>query len=170
MLDDNKFNDLRSALAIFISILEDSPVEERIGLASYSTSASEDLQLTTDLGAVNTTMANMPVFGFTNIGDGINKGASIMRQGSSREFVEKTMVVLTDGLQNVGPSAASAARNQVATGTIIHAITFGRDADQRAMRDVARIGKGSFFHASNGAQLKEVFEEIALTLNTIITE
>lgn len=80
------------------------------------------------------------------------------------------MIVLTDGLQNQGRPARDAARTQAALGTAIHSITFGRDADRAAMRDVASIGGGRYFHADNGVELRRVFEEIALTLSTILTE
>lgn len=170
MLDFNKFNDLRAAIAIFTRILDDSPVAERVGLASYSTTESEDVPLTEDLSLINTAMARMPVAGFTNISGGIDAGGRVMARGRSRDFVERTMIVLTDGLQNRGRPAALAAADEVALGTTIHAITFGRDADQASMRNVAAIGNGRFFHADNGAQLRQVFTEIALTLSTIITE
>lgn len=170
MLDFNKFNDLRSAIAIFTQILADSPVDERVGLASYATTETENVQLTENLALINTAMGLMPVAGFTNISGGIDAGGRIMFQGQPRDYVERTMIVLTDGLQNVGRPARLAATDQVARGTTIHAITFGADADQAAMRDVAAIGGGRFFHANNGAQLRQVFTDIALTLSTIITE
>jgi len=170
MNDDNKFNDLRSAIRVFIQILADSPVEERVGLASYSTTETEDVELTENLTLINTTMDRMPVTGFTNISGGIDAGGRIMSRGRSRDFVERTLIVMTDGLQNRGRPARQAATAVAATGTTIHAITFGSDADKSAMREVANIGNGRFFHADNGAQLRRVFEEIALTLSTIITE
>ena len=170
MLDFNKFNDLRAAIGVFIQILNDSPVAERVGLASYSTAASQDVQLTEDLALINGAMARMPVAGFTNISGGIDAGGNIMARGRSRDFVERTMIVLTDGLQNVGRPASIAAAEQAALGSTIHAITFGADADQGSMRNVANIGRGRFFHANNGAQLRQVFTDIALTLSTIITE
>lgn len=131
---------------------------------------TEDVQLTEDLSLINTAMERMPVAGFTNISGGIDAGGRVMSRGRSLDFVERTMIVLTDGLQNVGRPAALAAAEQAALGTTIHSITFGRDADQRSMQNVANIGRGRFFHANNGAQLRQVFTEIALTLSTIITE
>lgn len=170
MNDFNKFNDLRRAIAVFVQILNDSPVEERVGLASYSTVESEDVQLTDNLTLINNAMDRMPVDGFTNISGGIDAGGRVIARGRSRDFVERTMIVLTDGLQNRGRPARLAAQDQAALGTTIHSITFGRDADQRAMREVATIGGGRFFHADNGLELRRVFEEIALTLSTILTE
>ena len=93
-----------------------------------------------------------------------------MSRGRSRDFVERTMIVLTDGLQNQGRLAKFAAADQAALGITIHAITFGSDADQTAMKEVAAIGNGRFFHAVDGTQLRQVFTEIALTLSTILTE
>lgn len=170
MLDFNKFNELRAAIAIFIQILDTSPVDEQVGLASYSTTASEDVQLTTNLDRINNAMNALPVAGFTNISGGIDAGGNIMARGRSRDFVERTMIVLTDGLQNRGRPAILAAADEVALGTTIHTITFGADADQASMQQVATVGKGRFFNAVDGAQLRQVFTEIALTLSTIITE
>jgi Ca-activated chloride channel family protein len=170
MLDDNKFNDLRSAIAVFVNVMNDSPVNERIGLASYSDFESEDVQLTEDLSLITSRMDSMPVGGFTNISGGIDAGANILSRGRSRDFVERTVVVMTDGLQNRGRPAALAARALAADGATIHAITFGRDADKGAMSQVAAIGKGRFFHAEDGQQLRAIFLEIALTLKSIITE
>jgi Ca-activated chloride channel homolog len=171
MLDFNKFNDLKSAIAIFTQILADSSVEERVGLASYSTSETEDVQLTEDLTLINTAMGLMNANGFTNISGGIDAGGRIMFRGPQRDFSERTMIVLTDGLQNRGRPARLAAADVAARGTTIHTITFGADADQASMREIAEtIGGGRFFHANNGSQLRQVFTDIALTLSTIITE
>lgn len=170
MNDFNKFNELRSAIGLFVQILNASPVEERVGLASYATLASEDVSLTENLGQINSSLASMIPNGFTNISGGIDSGGRILARGRSRDFVERTMVVLTDGLQNVGRPARIATGEIATQGVKIHSITFGQDADQTAMRDVATIGGGRFFHAENGAELRNVFREIALTLNTIMTE
>ena len=170
MLDDDKFIGLRAAVATFNAILTASPVQERVGLASYSTTPTEDVELTENLTLIDSAMTAMTVAGFTNISGGIDAGGRIMNRGRSRQFVERTMIVLTDGIQNRGRPAVLAAADEVALGTTIHAITFGFDADRRAMQEVARVGHGRYFHANNSAQLELVFREIALTLSTILTE
>lgn len=170
MLDDRKFEGLKAAVAIFNATLRASPVDERVGLASYSDFATEDVQLTENLGLVDDAMNRMSARGFTNISDGIDKGGAIMSRGRSRDFVERTMIVLTDGIQNRGRPARLAAQDEAARGTVIHAITFGFDADRSAMQEVARLGKGRYFHAADNSQLAQVFREIALTLSTILTQ
>jgi len=170
MLDDRKFEGLRAAVRIFNATLNSSPVQERVGLASYSTTATEDVELTDNLTLIDGAMARMPVNGFTNISGGIDAGGRVMSRGRSRQFVERTMIVLTDGIQNRGRPASLAAADEAAQGTVIHAITFGFDADRRVMQEVARIGNGRYFHANDNSQLAQVFREIALTLSTILTE
>jgi len=170
MLDFNKFRDLKLAISVFNSVLNSSPVIERVGLASYSSDATEDVPLTDNLSLIDAAMQRMSADGFTNISGGIDAGGNIMQRGRSRAFVERTMIVLTDGMENRGRRAIRAAEDQAALGVVIHTITFGRDADRRAMRDVAAIGKGRSFHADNGTQLEAVFREIALTLSSILTE
>ncbi len=170
MMDYNKYRDLQNAVRLFVTIMDGSPVEERIGLASYATDASEDVELTGNLQLINDRLDSMSFAGFTNISGGIDAGRNIINRGRSRDFVEKTMIVLTDGLQNRGRSATLAAQDAVDEGITIHSITFGRDADRTAMTDVATIGRGRYFHAATGDDLEDVFREIALTLASIITE
>ncbi len=170
MNDNRKFRDLQDAITIFLSILADSPTEERVGLASYSTTATADVQMTSNLGLIRAEMARMPVDGFTNISGGMDAGGSIIQNARPTEFVERAMIVLTDGLQNRGRPAVQAAGDLADRGVIIHSITFGSDADQTAMRQVAEIGSGRFFHAEDGNALKAVFREIATTFTTVITQ
>lgn len=170
MLQFNKSVDLQNAVRIFLDIMDGSPVEERIGLATYATSASQDVQMTEDLQLIRNRMSTIRFDGTTNISGGIDAGRSIITRGRNRDFVEKTMIVLTDGLQNAGRAARLAARDAAAEGITIHAITFGRDADRATMDEVATIGRGRYFHATTGAELENVFREIALTLASIITE
>ncbi len=170
MLDEGKWIQLNAAVATFLAILDTTPVTEKVGMASYSTDATRDLSLSTDLSRVTSTLSRLTPFGFTNISGGIDAGKSILNPDRSRQFVERTMIVLTDGLQNVGRPARLAAQEVAAEGTTIHTITFGTDADQASMQEVARIGKGRSFHARDGAELQQVFREIAITMCTVLTD
>ena len=165
-----KIIDLVSAIDIFVATLNATSVEERVGLASYNQSASEDVQLTTNLAQVATTMSSLPVGGFTSISRGMQAGQAIMNRSRNADFVERTMIVMTDGLHNRGPEPRFVASNLAADRVQIHTITFGRDADQARMREVAQIGGGKHFHALTGDQLRAIYREIALTLSTVMTE
>ncbi|TWU62925.1 vWA domain-containing protein [Crateriforma conspicua] len=165
-----KFADLSNAINVFVNTLNNTPVDERVGLASYNDRASEDVQLTANLAEITAAMGAMRVGGFTSISRGMSAGQSIMLSGRSPDFVERTMVVMTDGRHNRGPEPRIVANQLAADNVTIHTITFGGNADLARMREVATIGGGNHYHADNGLQLEQIYREIALTLSTMITE
>ncbi len=165
-----KFRELQVAVESFIRVLQSNPTEESVGLASYSSAATQDVPLTKDLPRINAGLGRLVPAGATSISSGISAGQRIMQNSRSGRFVERTMIVMTDGLHNTGRSPIFAAQEVAAEGVTIHTITFGAGADQRGMQQVAAIGSGKHFHANNGTQLDAVFREIALTMSTIITK
>ena len=165
-----KFNDLVTAIDVFVETLNTTPVEEQVGLASYNDTASEDVELTGDLTQIADGMRALPVGGFTSISRGMAAGAEIMSRSRSPDFVERTLIVMTDGRHNRGPEPSVVASRLAADGVVIHTITFGGDADRPRMIDVANIGGGRSFHADDGADLIEIYREIALTLSTMMTQ
>ncbi len=165
-----KIIDLVEALIVFGQTLNETPVNEQIGLASYSSTSSVDVLLTSDLDELASAMLRLRVGGLTSISAGMEAGKVIMDSSRSADFVERTMIVMTDGLHNTGPEPRRVARRLAADDVKIHTITFGADADQSRMVEIADIGRGKHFHAINGVQLREIYREIALTLSTMITE
>ncbi|TWT55144.1 von Willebrand factor type A domain protein [Rubripirellula amarantea] len=169
-MQGQKFADLVTAIDVFVATLDGTPVEEQVGLASYNDFATEDVELTGDLTEITDGMRALPVGGFTSISRGMAAGAAIMDRSRNPDFVERTLIVMTDGNHNRGPEPSTVATTLAADGVVIHTITFGRDADKRRMRDVATIGGGRTFHADDGADLIEIYREIALTLSTMMTQ
>ncbi len=166
-----KIQDLKRAVGVFIDTLKLGALDTRVGLASYSTFATEDVQMTTNLDAITRSIAGAQAAGLTSISGGIDAGTAIMRRGTrSSDFVEQTMILMTDGIHNTGRPPELPATNIAALGVTIHTISFGADADRSRMQNIAAIGKGKAYHADNGLQLNNVFREIALTLNTVISE
>ena len=165
-----KFADLVDAINIFVTTLDETPVEETVGLASYNAQASEDVQLTTNLPSVAAATAALPVGGFTSISRGMSAGQNIMNRSRDAEFVERTFIVMTDGRHNRGPEPREVARQLAADRVTIHTITFGGNADIPRMAEVANIGGGRHFHADNGVELREIYREIALTLSSMMTQ
>jgi len=165
-----KFADLRAAIGVFTTTLGTTPVEEFVGLASYSSTATTDVSMTPNLRLIDAAFLTMPVAGFTSISAGMDAGEVVLRTGRSRGFVDRTMIVMTDGNHNRGPEPRLSATRVAADGVVIHTITFGSDADIQRMREVARIGSGRHFHAVTGAELQRIYREIALSLSTMITQ
>lgn len=165
-----KFADLVSAIQIFTDTLGGTPVDERVGLASYSEFATEDVPLTENLSAISSTMASLPVGGYTSISRGMKAGQNIMDLSRGADFVERTMIVMTDGRHNRGAEPRGVAQQLANNGVQIHTITFGADADIARMQEVAAIGRGRHYHALTGDELRAIYREIALTLSTLLTE
>ncbi len=165
-----KFTDLVNAIDTFNATLDETPVDEQVGLASYSEFATEDVPLTDNLTLISSAMAALPVGGFTSISRGMEAGKNVMDSSRGEEFVERTLIVMTDGRHNRGPEPRGVAETLAADGVKIHTITFGADADRTRMEEIADIGGGRHFHADNGLELEQVYREIALTLSTMMTQ
>ncbi|MCA9175269.1 MAG: VWA domain-containing protein [Planctomycetales bacterium] len=165
-----KIADLKSAVTVFLNTLDETPQDELVGLASYSTNATLENNLVTDLSLIEQSMARMSAQGRTNIGGGIDVGRQILAGGRQSGFVDKTMVVMTDGIHNIGTDPIPAAQRAAAAGIVIHAITFGDGADIARMQRVASITGGTFNHAPDGDALIEIYREIAFTLVTQLTD
>lgn len=166
----SNFRNLLSSINIFVTTLQGTPVAERVGLASYSSDATIDSPLVEDPNLINQAMQSLVPAGLTSISFGMAAGEAIFANSRNSEFVEKTMIVMTDGLHNTGPDPIGVANSLASQRTTIHTITFGSGADQARMSRIASIGRGRHFHAVSGAQLEAIYREIALTLSTLITE
>ena len=169
-MSGQKIIDLKDAVTIFLATLNETPQDEFVGLASYSSSPSLDQPLTETLPLVDSAMQSLNASGLTNIGGGIDVGRGILNNGRNSGFVEKTMILMTDGRHNTGTSPEDAAARAIADGIVIHTITFGAGASQTRMEDIADSAGGTFNHAPNGEALKDIYREIALTLQTQLTE
>ena len=166
----SKMTDLKDAVDVFLDSLGDTPQDEYVGLASYATSPLLESDLVTDLPLLSQLMSAMVASGRTNIGGGIDVGRGILNRGRGKGFVEKTMVLMTDGIHNTGTDPIEAANRAASDGIVIHAITFGQGAQQSLMRQVATITGGTFNHAPDRAALLRIYRDIALTLITQLTE
>ncbi len=115
-----KFSDLTAAIAVFTTTLRTTNAEEFVGLVSYSDTASIDVPLTPDLAQIVSAVARLPVFGATSISRGMDAGFTNFGTGRSRRFVDRTMIVMTDGVHNSGPDPIGSARRIAADGITIH--------------------------------------------------
>ncbi len=166
----NKMDALKTAVNVFLSTLDQTPQKEKVGLASYNQTATLDVGLTEQLARIRSTMNRLKAKGSTNIGGGILQGRQILTSGSSSDFVERTMILMTDGKHNRGADPVSQARAAAGDEIIIHTITFGAGANRALMQQVAQITGGNHYHAPTGQALIDIYEQIALTLTTVLTE
>ena len=169
----SRWLDLDQAARAFLTELSTSPVNEQVALVTYGSSARIDRAMTGNYSQIQGGMdfyTNAFPSGATNIGDGLNRGASALAGG--RQFASKVIVLMTDGRRTpgLGPNPVSVANNLARQGVIIFTVTFSDEAEQTEMRNVANAGMGKHFHAIDAASLTTVFETIARTIPTILTQ
>ena len=173
-------SDSRWALAVtasqaFLNAVANTPMEELVAMVSYSNTASIDHDLTLQYSTILTSIDDYSAEfqgGYTNIGDSIEKArATLTTRGFHRPWAEPTIVVLTDGKSNTGDiSPETAATTAANAGIIVHTITYGNDADEARMADVAKLGNGRHWHAPDGQSLIQAFNEIAANAPTMLVE
>lgn len=166
------WDELVVAVGAFLEVLRDTPQSELVGLASYSSGASEDIQLTSDYDSILQFLSGISPDGMTAIGRGMQEGEDIvMHPTHARPYAAKTLVVMTDGMHNTGIDPVTVGQ-QIASQTpvTIHSVTFSAGADQQRMQRVADLGGGQHYHADDGVALVDTFRQIANNLPTILTE
>ncbi|NND99611.1 MAG: VWA domain-containing protein [Pirellulaceae bacterium] len=165
------WQDCVTAVDAFLDVLDLTVQDEQVSLASYSTYATLDTWLEMDHQVVRDKVATLYPSGSTAIGRGMQEGIDALLAASARPYAAKTMVVMTDGIHNAGISPVDVAQSFVGSYELtIHTVTFGDGADQSLMQQVAAIGGGRHYHAADGSQLVDIFEEIANNLPTILTQ
>lgn len=179
----SRWGALASAVDAFLRELESTVQDERVALVSYSSNTKDcgntykivtrDSDLVPDYSQIESEMdriSSKPVKGSTAISAGIDEGIKVLTGPSTRPFAVKTMIVLTDGIHNLGPEPVLSARNAAKEDITIHTITFSDDADIKRMKDVAAATGGRHYHAEDPDELISVFREIAATLPVMTTE
>ncbi|SMP53766.1 Flp pilus assembly protein TadG [Neorhodopirellula lusitana] len=165
------WEDLVLAVHAFLNVLDQTPQNEQVSIASYSSSGTLDAWLTHDFEAIKSELATLNTGGSTGIGNGMNQGIRAFDHTNARPFASKTMVVMTDGNHNSGTYPDTVASSLMSNYNMnIQTVTFGSGANQADMREVAEIGQGKHYHADSGDELVGAFEEIANNLPTILTQ
>ncbi|QDU88163.1 von Willebrand factor type A domain protein [Pirellulimonas nuda] len=169
-MSGQKIRDLKTAVAAFLAELNLTFPREQVALVSYSTTSRIDQQLTFDYAAIRSDVNAFNASGFTAIGLALQDGLRAIEGPSRRPFALPTVVLMTDGNHNTGVEPIVPARVASSRDITVHTVTFGGDADFARMRAVANETGGRHFHAATGADLTNVFREIARTLPVLMTE
>lgn len=175
---------LRDAIDGFVQVLEESPIQSRVALASYSSNftfgiwssvvASIDEPLTTtytNLPARLDTIAQQPLIGNTNIAAGLREGINALTDPSKiRITSSKTIILLTDGIKTQGDDPVELANLARQMNIRIHTIAFSDQADVQLMTQVSQAGGGQCYVAPDAESLTKTFRTIAATLPNMLTE
>lgn len=171
---NSRWRNLVDGVAVFLNEVASSPADEYVSLSTYASSGITDQDLTSDYSLILNGLGgytNSLCSGGTNIGGGINEGAGALAYSPlARPGAIKVIIVLTDGIHNIGFDPVAAAQAASDNGVVIHTITFSNEADQAQMQAVAANGNGLHFHATTPTDLVAVFRAIARRLPTLITK
>jgi Mg-chelatase subunit ChlD len=178
----SRWGALNIALEAFLQELDNTAQDEHVALVSYSSDTKEcgftyhisdinsDLVSNyDDIRKVMKDLSSRPVKGRTAISAGIDNGNIVLTGKKVRPFAVKTMILMTDGIHNLGPEPILSAQVSATKGIVIHTITFSADADIKRMEAVAAATGGRHFHAPTAQALKDIFKEIASTLPVMLT-
>ena len=169
----SRWRDLLDGVAVFTNVLSTTQSQEHLALVTYAQSAVVDHAPTSNYGSLLAAMdpyTQSLCSGSTNVGDGIHTGIdALANYASARPWAAKLIVVLTDGIHNVGSNPESAAQFAADQGITVYTVTFSDEADQSRMIKVANRGGGKHFHAATGSDLQQAFSDIARSLPTLLT-
>ena len=167
-----RLSDLKNAVNIFLDEVQRTSPATQVSVSVYASNAAKLLNLTPDFGRVRATVNAFRAGGFTAIGNGLLVGSdSLVNDPLARDFAAKTVIVMTDGNHNRGPSPAATVSTAVSREQTVHTITFSSGANQGLMRSVARRTEGGIhIHADGGADLAQAFRDIARALSVVLIE
>jgi Ca-activated chloride channel family protein len=172
----SRWLDLAAGAEAFIGEMEKSALEEFTSLVTYSSDATLDHEPSKSYnqvrGGIKKYTDSFPP-GATNIGAGLRLGLDSLGRSSARPSASKVIILMTDGKLNApsgAPKPLDVAKEASEKGVVIFTITFADEADKKLMQDVAKIGGGQHFHATDGADLSAVLSSIARMLPSVLTE
>ena len=155
-----KMNAGKSAAKSFIDIAGNNI---QAGLVSFSTSSTLDKTLAL-MGAANQTALKNAIdvlnpSGNTCIECGLTKAADELTSVRARPNATKVIVLLTDGISNVGNSVTGAVycRDRNVT---VYTIGFGYDVDDTELTNIALLTHGDYYFAPNVETLNAIFQSI----------
>ena len=135
--------------------------DEHVALVSYSSNTYEcgnrykiseiNSDLVSDYDKIRNEMSKIgekPVKGSTSISAGLDDGIDVLTGKNIRPFAVKTIVLMTDGIHNLGKEPIESAKVAAKNDITIHTITFSDDADIKRMKAVAEATGGKHFHAT----------------------
>ena len=163
---------LQDAVNIFIDEISVSSPHTLLSLTTYSTTPTKEIELTNDYELIRTKVDNFTANGLTAIGNALNVGSdSLASDPETRIYAAKTIILMTDGNHNTGPSPLTTVATAASRGHQVHTITFSNGANQALMRSVAHATSGGIhIHADDADDLAEAFREIARSLSVVLVE
>ena len=177
-------NSVKTAANGFADLFE--PGYARMGLVSFASTASLDMEVSSDFGSgsgLEAAVDGIYPTGRTNIGDALHGAIEEVRNGpNTRPDAIKVIVLLSDGVPNrcgggASCSAVAAANyahakalEAAAHNITIYTIGLGNNLDAALMQDLADTAGGVYIQSPTSADLDEAFDTIAAMIKVRILE
>jgi Ca-activated chloride channel family protein len=154
------------------TFIDSVPDGTQVGIISFSSTAEVVAQPTSDLDAARDAVERIPApEGGTAIGDAIDLAAQQMPKSGRR-----IIVLLTDGVNNLGREPVQAAQDAAARSILIETVGVGSndsgqvipgtnelaDLDAQTLRTIAQTTGGQYAEARDAGSLRDAFRRIAL--------
>lgn len=136
----------------------------RIGIVSFSSTASQDTRLITSVSDLNAAVNALAAGGSTNHADAFAKATQLFDMTSQNE---KVMVMFTDGVTTAGAPPAPVAEAARAQGIVIYCIGLEgqRGVDVNALKEWASEPDSAYVAVTpDEEKLEELFAELAQNL------
>lgn len=179
-LQDFKPNRLEAAKKVAKDFIE-GRFQDRIGLVIFSGEAFSLSPLTTDYELLNTFINDIDFDKIESRGTAIGSALAVAtNRMNESESKSKVVILLSDGENTAGNiDPITSAKLASAYNIKIYTIAIGREGkvpvsvgpfgqtryvennlDETTLREIARLGNGDFFRASNNQTLEEIFKII----------
>ena len=170
---DSRWLDVVAATQLLLNRFDASPLNETVGLTTYSNSGQVDVQVTTDYSKITNRLNDFTDSlegGGTNIGDGLRAGHEALTSDETRPFAAKVALLMTDGRRTAGGNGLNWARAMAEGGMLLICVSFSDEADQGLMDQLAEAGNGFHVHAETAEDLATAFDDIAGKLPSLLTK
>lgn len=181
-VDPDRISAARGAASQFLDAVPD---KIRVGLVTFSSTASVLQTPTTDRVAVRDGLDTIQAGGGTATGDGIDaalRALNVQNQGlSEAERIPGAIVLLSDGKASSGSDPAAVAEQAAQSGVPIFTVALGTQdgtivtpdgqeirvpPDLDALRQIADISGGRFFDAPSADALESAYSDLGSRLGT----
>ncbi|MFA6566096.1 MAG: vWA domain-containing protein, partial [Candidatus Paceibacterota bacterium] len=131
----------------------------RVALATFSSEATLDQELTTNYNAVKVAINSMRALGATTIGGGLIAGAGALNEppGLRKRYI----ILASDGQHNTPPNIGEGIP-LVPSDVTVYTVGIGNDADVAALTSIATNAgsKNGLYFTSSARDLVDTFEKI----------
>jgi Flp pilus assembly protein TadG len=142
-----------------------------LGLLAAIVNALLDVVLTLDYDQVRNSLDSHTrtyCGGGSDLAAGLEKAVEALTDPAhARPDAEKVIIVVA-GAREHPDDPVHEAQLAAAQGITVHAVTYGRDANQALLRQVAAAGGGTYQHADTPLQLTQILRDLAARVPNVI--